>query len=124
MMNTADRSLALMDYALRRRFSFFDMSPAFDSDGFKKYQKTIDNHIFDNLIDIIKELNAEIGKDASLGRGFRIGHSYFCSQTIYSEDWLKRVINYDIIPMLNEYWFDDETKCQKWVNKLIGVFND
>ena len=78
MMNTADRSLAMIDYALRRRFAFFYMAPAFQSDGFIAYQKDIGNSKFDALVATIERLNTDIGKDASLGDGFRIGHSYFC----------------------------------------------
>ena len=80
MMNTADRSLAMIDYALRRRFSFFEMEPGFSSNGFRAYQTEFDNETFDTLIDRIKELNKEISIDNSLGEGFRIGHSYFCGQ--------------------------------------------
>ena len=75
MMNTADRSLAMIDYALRRRFSFFDMEPGFDSEGFIRYQNALDNEIFNKLILKVKELNDEITKDKSLGKGFCIGHS-------------------------------------------------
>ena len=124
MMNTADRSLALMDYALRRRFSFFEMSPAFDKDSFRKYQRELDSETFDELINIFINFNNEICRDESLGTAFSIGHSYFCRQTQYSDDWLKRVVNYDIIPMLNEYWFDNEEKRNKWASKLNGVFDD
>ena len=124
MMNTADRSLALMDYALRRRFSFFEMAPAFESDGFKTYQDSLDSDNFNELMDVIRELNTDISRDESLGSGFCIGHSYFCGQERYSDDWLKQVVNYDIIPMLSEYWFDNEEKRRKWENKLLGVFDD
>jgi len=121
MMNTADRSLAFIDYALRRRFSFFDMKPAFDSDGFKSYQRSLNSETFDNLIDLIKELNRDIEKDASLGKDFCIGHSYFCEQEICTDEWLSEVIEYDIIPMLDEYWFDNKDKAQIWASKLRGV---
>ena len=124
MMNTADRSLAIIDYALRRRFSFFEMRPAFESDGFKSYQQFLNNKAFDDLIELVKELNRDIEKDASLGKGFCIGHSYFCGQKIYTEEWLSEIIEYDIIPMLNEYWFDDEAKAQSWAKRLRGVLDD
>lgn len=107
MMNTADRSLAMIDYALRRRFSFFDMIPAFQTEGFKAYQKKLDNKQFDNIIDGIVKLNEVISNDDSLGQGFCIGHSYFCNQKKVNIEWLQNVINYDILPMLKEYWFDD-----------------
>ena len=124
MMNTADRSLAMIDYALRRRFSFFEMEPGFNSNGFKAYQEYLQNETFNALIEQIIDLNREIKMDDSLGEGFRIGHSYFCGQKTCTEEWMKSVIYYDIIPMLQEYWFDDKQKVQRWENLLIGVFND
>ena len=124
MMNTADRSLAMIDYALRRRFSFFDMEPGFTSQGFQAYQKGLENDSLDLLIDRVKELNREIATDGSLGKGFRIGHSYFSGQVNCSEEWLAEVVEYDILPMLGEYWFDEPTKLQRWENNLRGVLND
>jgi len=121
MMNTADRSLAMIDYALRRRFSFFDMEPGFDSEGFRKYQKKLNNGTFDKLIEKVKALNERIESDKSLGKGFCIGHSYFCGQDTCSEEWMRSVVDYDIIPMLSEYWFDDAEELRQWANSLHGV---
>jgi len=122
MMNTADRSLAMIDYALRRRFSFFELKPGFDSDGFAKYQDELNDDTFNELIARVKELNHEIAADRSLGSGFCIGHSYFCGQNDCSDEWLRTVVDYDILPMLSEYWFDDSARIQKWENILHGVF--
>lgn len=122
MMNTADRSLAMIDYALRRRFSFFEMEPGFDSKGFIAYQNELNNETFNILIERIKELNREIALDKSLGKGFCIGHSYFCGQTVCTDEWMHAVIDYDVLPMLGEYWFDDNGKLQRWENILRGVF--
>ncbi|WOC31908.1 AAA family ATPase [Caproicibacterium argilliputei] len=122
MMNTADRSLAMIDYALRRRFSFFNMEPAFDSDGFIQYQNSLNNETFNELIEKVKELNKEIASDKSLGKGFCIGHSYFCGHDTCSDEWLRSVVDFDILPMLSEYWFDDTAKLQRWENILHGVF--
>ena len=122
MMNTADRSLAMIDYALRRRFSFFDIEPGFDSEGFIRYQKKFANDTFNILIERIKELNNEIIQDKSLGKGFCIGHSYFCNTEDCTEEWLKDVVDFDILPMLGEYWFDESAKLQRWENILHGVF--
>lgn len=124
MMNTADRSLALIDYALRRRFSFFAMEPGFSSEGFRLYLDSFHDDTFYELIEKIKDLNFEIAKDPSLGPGFCIGHSYFCGQDECTDEWMQSVIEYDILPMLEEYWFDEPAKIQKWQNILRGVFND
>ena len=122
MMNTADRSLAMIDYALRRRFSFIDMLPGFNSDGFKEYKTTLNNELFNRAIDVVTMLNDVIAKDDSLGEGFCIGHSYFCNQKSFSEDWLRNVIEYDIIPMLREYWFDNNARFDQQVAKLKAIF--
>ena len=122
MMNTADRSLAMIDYALRRRFSFFEMAPGFDSDGFIKYQNSLNNETLNELVFKVKELNHEITLDKSLGKGFCIGHSYFCGKDVCTDDWLHSIVDYDILPMLSEYWFDDSGKLQRWENILQGVF--
>ena len=73
MMNTADRSLAMMDYALRRRFAFFDMKPGFDTDGFREYKEGLGSSKFNNLISCVVRLNEVIKDDESLGEGFCIG---------------------------------------------------
>ena len=122
MMNTADRSLAMIDYALRRRFSFFEVEPGFDSEGFIHYQNGLNNETLNELINKVKDLNREITLDKSLGKGFCIGHSYFCGRDVCTEEWLHSIVDYDILPMLSEYWFDDANKLQRWENILQGVF--
>lgn len=119
MMNTADRSLALIDYALRRRFSFFSMEPGFPSAGFKKYQESLKNETLDELILKIGELNKQI--ESEFGPGFCIGHSYFCGQKTCTSEWMRSVVDYEIIPMLEEYWFDDKSKVLKWANALEEI---
>lgn len=116
----------MIDYALRRRFSFFEIEPGFTSEGFTRYQKSLQNECFDELINQIKVLNREIAEDKSLGRGFQIGHSYFCgmSKEECTEDWLRSVVEFDIIPTLGEYWFDEPDTLRKWENNLRGVFDD
>ena len=64
----------------------------------------------DALIEKIKDLNFEIAKDPSLGSGFCIGHSYFCGQDECTDEWMQSVVEYDILPMLEEYWFDEPAK--------------
>ena len=118
MMNTADRSLAMIDYALRRRFSFFEMYPGFATEGFKSYQLSLANERLDKLIQGIQVLNEAISSDDSLGNGFCIGHSYFCNQTEFSMEWLENVVEYDIEPMLKEYWFDDIQKYESHISLL------
>lgn len=122
MMNTADRSLAMMDYALRRRFAFYEFKPAFEIDKFKEYVNSKANDKFAPLIDKVIKLNNEIAKDDSLGEGFRIGHSYFCTEdSLVSDEWLNSIVDFEITPLLNEYWFDEKQKANYWVDELKAV---
>lgn len=107
MMNTADRSLALLDYALRRRFAFFDLTPAFGTESFQEYQQSKNNEKYDKLIHAVMALNQKITNDETLGSGFCIGHSYFCTDDPITDRWLNNVVKYEILPLLKEYWFDD-----------------
>ena len=123
-MNNADRSLAMMDYALRRRFAFFDLKPGFNSNGFKDYQRELSDETFDNLIEVIIELNQEIKDDETLGEGFRIGHSFLCN--IKQDEVIEKInylIEYEFIPLLKEYWFDEQDKIDYWSDRLRSVIN-
>lgn len=111
-MNTADRSLAMIDYALRRRFSFFNMKPAFESEQFINYQKSLNNNKLDSLVKSIIAVNEKICNEPSLGEGFQIGHSYFCGINNCNDCDLDDIVNFDILPTLKEYWFDNEDKYE------------
>ena len=129
MMNTADRSLAMIDYALRRRFSFCTMSPAFENvaeNGFKEYTDKIDCPLYHRIISEIKALNVDIRRDSSLGKGFEIGHSYFSPVdiTVIDDEWVRSVIDYEIIPLIEEYWFDDEKKAEEHINTLYRALGE
>ena len=118
MMNTADRSLAMLDYALRRRFAFFEMKPGFDSDGFHEYRMALGNSKFDRLIDCVEKLNTVIEADDSLGEGFCIGHSYFCNLKTVTDKALSNIVEYEMVPLLKEYWYDEPIKVKDWTEKL------
>lgn len=122
MMNTADRSLAMIDYALRRRFSFVDMKPGFDTDGFKEYINSKGSSTMKALVEEVKQLNVDIKE--KLGKGFCIGHSYFVFDEPCSDALLRNIVNFDILPMLAEYWFDDEEQYEMWASRLNGVFEN
>ena len=120
MMNTADRSLAMLDYALRRRFSFFTMKPGFNAPGFQAYQDSRKSDDFNKLIACVKQLNSKIAEDISLGEGFCIGHSYFCSLTpeTANTQTLSSIVEYELIPLLKEYWFDEPANVIDWGDRL------
>lgn len=118
MMNTADRSLAMLDYALRRRFAFYEMKPGFNTEGFREYRTGLNNIKFDNLIQCVEQLNAAIAGDESLGEGFCIGHSYFCNLTEVNDQALSAIVEYELIPLLKEYWFDEPVKVKNWADSL------
>lgn len=120
MMNTADRSLAMLDYALRRRFAFYEVCPGFDTDGFRNYRMDLSSEKFNALIHCVENLNRHISEDDSLGDGFCIGHSYFCNLTKenVSPQILSSIVEYELIPLLKEYWFDEAQKVRDWSEKL------
>jgi hypothetical protein len=125
LMNTADRSLAVVDYALRRRFAFVDLQPKLGSLKFRVHleRSGIQLAVVDMLISRIDALNKEIVSDVTnLGPGFAIGHSFFCTGPTDSEDgptWYARIIRTEIAPLLREYWFDAPNKANSWVDQLI-----
>lgn len=120
-MNTADRSLAVVDYALRRRFAFLNIVPTYN-DKFKKelLDLGVDEGIIDQIIVKINALNEEIDEDPNLRKGFRIGHSYFCNvpKGTGDIDWYNGIIKHEIAPLLEEYWFDSDYKSKLEIQKL------
>lgn len=116
MMNTADRSLAMIDYALRRRFSFFEMKAGFETEAFDNDISKLKISKLKELINAIIELNKVIANDDSLGSGFCIGHSYLCN--LKNDSDLESIVEYDIIPMLREYWFDNDERYNQEAQKL------
>lgn len=120
MMNTADRSLAMIDYALRRRFCFFELGPAFETEQFISHlqKQGASVGLIEKIRNKIGDLNNEIENDVNLGKGFRIGHSYFC-EYVDSENWYKEIIQYEIEPLLQEYWFDEEEKVKNCMAELL-----
>ena len=128
MMNTADRSLALVDYALRRRFAFETLEPAYGTEhgrgAFEKHlaAKGADPALARRICDRMAKLNKKIANDKELGRGFRIGHSYFVpgDGDAPSEDWYRHVVDTQIAPLLREYWFDAAEDVERDVARLTA----
>ncbi len=113
MMNTADRGLALIDYALRRRFAFFEMEPALEHPRFLEQLGKCGDPRMAALVEATKEVNGDIAADVALGDGFRIGHSYFCG----AGD-ARLVLRYELAPLVREYWFDDPKRVRQELDKL------
>jgi 5-methylcytosine-specific restriction protein B len=126
LMNLADRSLALVDYALRRRFAFISLTPKYKSDKFYKW--LLDHDMNAKLINLITQrmstLNEEIAQDSLLGENYEIGHSFFCPKKSdfrdLSRDWFENIIETEIIPLLKEYWFDNSDRVTELKDKLIA----
>jgi MoxR-like ATPase len=110
LMNTADRSLAMVDYALRRRFAFWTLRPEFQSARFKAHllSRDLPEGLAAKIIERMAKLNAEIEADKDLGAGFMIGHSFFTSpdESVSADSWYRRVVRTEVAPLLAEYWFD------------------
>jgi 5-methylcytosine-specific restriction endonuclease McrBC GTP-binding regulatory subunit McrB len=126
MMNTADRSLSFVDYALRRRFAFLTLHPEYDSTKFREHLfgggATVE--LIDKIILKMSSLNKEIAADqTNLGQGFCIGHSFFSATTTseaLDESWFRRVVDTEIMPLLEEYWFDNPDRASEWRNRLMA----
>lgn len=124
-MNTADRSLAMVDYALRRRFRFITLRPEFSSSKFRQFlaNRGAAPALVEKVVDRMVVLNGEIAGDTkNLGPGYQIGHSYFCPESGVKPDdaWFRRVVKFEIVPLLEEYWLDDEQKVQKQRKALLA----
>ncbi len=122
-MNSADRSLAVVDYALRRRFAFIDMLPQFnDKLRIDLVNRGVDEGIVDQVIERMNSLNKFIKGDHSLGKWFQVGHSYFCNIPEKGGDdiWYEHIITHEIEPLLSEYWFDQEETARSQTSKLRG----
>ena len=123
MMNTADRSLALVDYALRRRFTFETLEPAFGHPAFAEHltEKGADPELVCRISERMTKLNETIRDDKELGPGFQIGHSYFVlgEGDEPSDNWYRHVVDTRIEPLLREYWFDAPEDVEKEVKRLL-----
>lgn len=124
-MNLADRSLALVDLALRRRFAFINLQPVFGKpwrDWVNK-KTEIDAKHLETIEQRILDLNVTIESDDRLGTQFQVGHSYvtpaFDSEITDVENWFKQVVETEIYPLLEEYWFDDSKKAEQQKEALL-----
>jgi len=123
LMNTADRSLAMVDYALRRRFKFFDLEPAFEAKGFSDLLQSrgASSELINQIRSRMRSLNDQIAQNPHLGGGFRIGHSYFCpgEQTVPDEAWYRAVVTSEIAPLIEEYWSDQSEAAKTLIRELL-----
>lgn len=124
-MNTADRSLAMVDYALRRRFRFITLRPEFASPHFAEHLTAngAEPALVRKIIERMRALNDVVAGDSkNLGAGYEIGHSYFCFRNgaALDDSWYRRVIESEIVPLIQEYWFEDEKKVQQQRDALLA----
>ena len=127
-MNIADRSLALVDLALRRRFAFIDLEPILGK-PWRDWVHSKNGIDTETLLDIehrIVDLNQTISDDSSLGTQFRLGHSYvtppFEQPIKDGRKWYREVVETEIGPLLDEYWFEDLAKSRNAKQKLLEGF--
>ena len=123
MMNTADRSLAMVDYALRRRFAFEELRPAYGSEKFREYllEAGLDHTLVDRIERNMAAVNEAVRNDRDLGPGFEIGHSFFVPNDdtdSADEHWYDSIIETKIAPLLREYWFDRPQRVEELTAKL------
>ena len=122
-MNIADRSLALVDLAFRRRFAFEELEPIFGPPWRDWVSENcgIAPHILEAIEERLGNLNRQISDDRSLGRQFRIGHSYVTPSAVIPDalTWFTRVVEREIGPLLDEYWFDSTETAQQAKSALL-----
>ena len=123
-MNTADRSLAMVDYALRRRFRFLKLRPEFASGDFLSYLESngVPPELVRTIVGRMEALNKVIAADTkNLGPEYEIGHSYFCPRNGEhpGDRWYERIVSHEIVPLIQEYWFDDEKKVDEQRKALL-----
>jgi 5-methylcytosine-specific restriction protein B len=126
LMNLADRSLAMVDYALRRRFVFVTLRPQYESDLFRRWllERNMQPELVDRIVERVSALNREIRADPLLGENYQVGHSYFTPRgedfSALDEDWYHAIIHTQISPLLREYWFDNLPKAEEMEKRLLA----
>ncbi len=126
LMNVADRSLAMVDYALRRRFAFMTLKPQYDSKRFRDWliERNMPHELVSLVIDRMMALNEEIAKDPLLGENYQVGHSFFCPKgenfTGLDRTWFNRIVETEIAPLLQEYWFDNPKRAEQAHQRMIA----
>ena len=126
LMNLADRSLAIVDYALRRRFAFMTLSPQYHSTLFRSW--LLDRQMQVDLVELIMErmvaLNKDIAEDPLLGENYQVGHSFFCPKgnnfSGLDRTWFEDVVHTEVAPLLKEYWFDNAKRAEKAREGLLA----
>lgn len=124
-MNTADRSLSMVDYALRRRFAFVELEPGFQSPVFAQHliAAGASNELVAEIRQRMKLLNQAIaGDESNLGRGYQIGHSFFVPTDgqVANAEWLKQILLFEINPLIEEYYCDDPAQRQLAIETVLG----
>ena len=121
-MNVADRSLALVDLALRRRFAFVNLVPGLNA-AWEQWclAKGMDAASIAHIRSEIEALNQEISQDSALGAQFQIGHSYVTPHEAVADAqaWFAEVVQSEIGPLLHEYWFDAPERADAAIAKLL-----
>ena len=126
LMNLADRSLAMVDYALRRRFAFISLRPQYESELFRQWllERGMNPDLVQLIVERMRRLNIEIREDPSLGENYEIGHSFFLPKgdnfAGLDKNWYQGVVRTEIVPLLKEYWFDDPKKAEEAEKRLLA----
>jgi len=126
LMNVADRSLAMVDYALRRRFAFATLKPQYESNLYRQWllDRSMNPDLVNMIIERMTALNNEIKEDSLLGENYQLGHSFFCPKgdnfAGLDRDWFYGIVRTEIVPLLKEYWFDNQTKAEEAGRRLLA----
>jgi 5-methylcytosine-specific restriction protein B len=125
-MNVADRSLAMVDYAMRRRFVFITLKPQYESELFSQWllERGMDAELIQLIVERMSKLNQEIREDPLLGENYELGHSFFLPKgdnfVGLDKNWYRRVVRTEIVPLLKEYWFDNPKRAKEAEKRLLA----
>ncbi len=126
MMNLADRSLAMVDYALRRRFAFLTLRPAYGSESFRTWltDRRMNDDLVSRIVARMAALNRQIADNPQLGEHYQLGHSFFCPRgqdfSGLDEAWFRDIVETEVAPLLEEYWFDDRKRAEAAREALLA----
>ena len=113
-----------LDYSVRRRFAFYELTPAYDKKSFVSYVKKIGSPKLEKIVKIISDINKTLLADPLLSDGLMIGHGYFCGKMDLTDENLNAIVKYEIIPLIRELFTKQPEQAKSWIGKIAGIIKN